>query len=102
MGPTWVASHGTTRGAPCRWVLGSFVDCTITASTDRAPNGNGSYDGDVTVTFACSDSLSGVRSCPAPIILGEGDGQSANGSVRDNAGNSASNGVTGIDVDTPS
>ncbi|MFD1248885.1 OmpL47-type beta-barrel domain-containing protein [Nocardioides ginsengisoli] len=73
---------------------------TITASTDRPADHDGWYDGDVTVSFACSDALSGVASCPAPKVLHEGANQSAGGSADDNAGNSAHDGVSGIDVDT--
>jgi len=72
---------------------------TITASVDRPANGNGWYDDDVFVGFTCSDSLSGIDTCPATQTLGEGANQSANGTTHDNAGNSASDGVTGVSVD---
>jgi hypothetical protein len=72
---------------------------TISAAVDRAANGNGWYDADVQVVFTCGDSLSGIDSCPAPKTLGEGAGQSADGTAADAAGNTASASVTGIDVD---
>jgi hypothetical protein len=72
---------------------------TIEASTDRAANANGRYDADVVVGFVCGDALSGVVECAAPKTLGEGANQSAGGSATDAAGNSASAGVSGINVD---
>src|SRR5207237_1260204 len=51
------------------------------------------------VSFTCADSLSGIDSCPAAKTLGEGANQSANGAAVDAAGNSASAGLTGINVD---
>jgi hypothetical protein len=74
------------------------TDPTIAASADRAAH-SGWYDGDVIVSFACTDALSGVASCPAPKVLHEGADQSAGGSAHDNAGNSASDSVTGVNVD---
>ncbi len=74
---------------------------TVTAAADRAPNGNGWYADDVTVSFACADqaNLSGVKSCPASQSLGEGTNQTASGTATDNAGNTATTSVTGINVD---
>jgi hypothetical protein len=72
---------------------------TITAVADRAANDNGWYDDDVAVSFTCGDSLSGIDTCPAPMTLGQGADQSASGTARDNAGNTASDGVSGISVD---
>ncbi|OLE24309.1 MAG: hypothetical protein AUG44_19605 [Actinobacteria bacterium 13_1_20CM_3_71_11] len=72
---------------------------TISAVPDRPANANGWYDGDVTVTFACADGLSGVDTCPAAKSLGEGANQSASGTAVDAAGNTASAGLSGINVD---
>ena len=72
---------------------------TIKASADRAPNGNGWYDADVTVGFETGDALSGVDRASAAKTLAEGKAQSASGTVVDAAGNEASDGVTGINVD---
>ncbi len=72
---------------------------TIKASADRALNGNGWYDADVTVGFETGDALSGVDTAPAAKKLVEGANQSASGTVVDAAGNEASDGVTGINVD---
>ena len=46
-----------------------------------------------------SDALSGVGGTPGDDVLGEGANQTASGTVTDAAGNSASAGVTGINVD---
>lgn len=72
---------------------------TITAAADRAPNADHWYDDDVTVSFTCGDDLSGVDTCPAPKILGEGADQSASASVADAAGNTAGAGVSPINID---
>ncbi len=75
---------------------------TIIPSRAPAPNGNGWNNTNVTVSFACSDSLSGLAagSPPAPITLtGEGVNQSVDGTCQDIAGNSASARVSGINID---
>lgn len=54
----------------------------------------------MTVSFSGTDSLSGIASCDADVVLGEGAGQSASGVCTDNAGNvSAPASVTDINVD---
>ena len=73
---------------------------TIRAGVDRAPNEAGWYSDPVTVTFDATDALSGVASVTAPKVLGEGADQSARGTATDAAGNSAEDGVSGINVDT--
>jgi hypothetical protein len=73
---------------------------TITAAADRAANAAGWYDGDVTVTFTCGDSLSGIASCTSPQqVTSEGAGQIVPGTAVDRAGNKASTTVRGINVD---
>jgi hypothetical protein len=72
---------------------------TISAAADRAANGAGWYDDDVTVSFTANDALSGIASSPAPRTFGEGANQSASGTAIDAAGNSTSASVTGINVD---
>ncbi len=74
----------------------------ITGSRNPDPNAAGWNNGDVTVSFACSDALSGVAagSCPAPsVVSSEGEGQSVSGNVSDNAGNSSSATVGSINID---
>jgi fibronectin type 3 domain-containing protein len=75
------------------------TDPTISAGADRAANADGWYADDVTVGFHCSDTLSGIDRCPASRTLGEGGDQNVSGVATDAAGNAASAGVTGINVD---
>jgi hypothetical protein len=73
---------------------------SVSASRSPAANVNGWNNSDVTVTFACADSLSGVASVDSPVTLGsEGAGQSASGNCTDKAGNSASATQGGINID---
>lgn len=76
----------------------------ITASVSPSPNSAGWHNTDVTVTFACSDALSGIASCPAPItVTTEGAGQTIIGTAVDKAGNSADSTLTlNIDKTPPS
>ncbi len=73
---------------------------TITGATDRAANANGWYNAPVTVSFTCVDGTSGVKSCTKPVTLSsDGANQSATGSATDNADNSSSATVGGINID---
>ena len=73
---------------------------TISGSRTPAANANGWNNTDVTVSFTCSDGLSGIASCSGPTVLsGEGAGQSVTGTAVDKAGNSASETVSGINID---
>ena len=72
---------------------------TITGATSGSKNAAGWYNDDVTVTYTANDALSGVAVTPDSDVLGEGRGQASRATVTDGAGNSASTGVTGIDVD---
>src|SRR5215210_8431723 len=93
-----VAGNSTTRSVSAKIDL---TNPTITASVDRAANANGWYNDDVTVSFECSDALSGLDSsgCPADVVLGEGANQSVTRTVTDAAGNTASDTVSDIDID---
>jgi hypothetical protein len=71
----------------------------IDAAPDRAANDAGWYRDPVTVTFTCTDALSGVADCSRPAEVGEGADQSVTGTVHDAAGNSASRTLSGLDVD---
>lgn len=73
---------------------------TISGSAAPAPNAAGWNNTDVTVSFTCTDNLSGVASCgPDDTISSEGADQSVTGNVTDNAGNSNSVAVSNIDID---
>lgn len=73
------------------------------AFTSKSPaaNGNGWNNGDVTVTWSCTDTFSGtVSPTTSQTISTEGSNQSTNGTCMDLAGNVASNTATGINIDT--
>ena len=80
-----------------------IVDTTAPVSTfvDRTPaNGNGWNNGDVTVTWTCSDSGSGVVAATvSQTVSAEGEDQSATGTCEDYAGNTASDTQSGINID---
>ncbi len=68
---------------------------TITAATSPPPNGSGLYTSNVTVSFTCSDTLSGVAICPPPQMVAASAGnQVVSGTATDLAGNSATTGTT--------
>ena len=75
---------------------------TIAGSRSPGANINGWNNTAVTVSFACADPLSGLAgSPPADTVLSdEGAGQFVDGSCFDQAGNSASATVSGINIDT--
>src|SRR5207249_1423352 len=74
---------------------------TISGAATTSPNAAGWYDGgSVTVHFTCADALTGIASCPPDVTLSaEGANQSVTGTATDNAGNSASATVSGINID---
>ena len=73
---------------------------TIIGSRSPGPNGSGWNNTDVTVSFSCSDGVSGLDSCSSPTTLsGEGAGQSVTGTALDLAGNTASATVGNINID---
>ena len=72
---------------------------TITYSLSPAPNVFGWNNANVTVTFSCSDALSGVNTYSGPTTFTkEGAGQTVTGTCSDNAGNSASTTAT-VNID---
>ena len=74
---------------------------TIVGSRIPLANANGWNNSDVTVSFACSDSLSGIDTCGPEnqIVSAEGTHQSRTATAVDLAGNTASTTVSGIDID---
>jgi hypothetical protein len=73
---------------------------TISGFRSPAANGFGWNNGDVSVSFSCGDNRSGVESCLGDLtVSAEGSGQSATGNVEDNAGNTNSATVSGINID---
>ncbi len=72
----------------------------VTATRTPPPNALGWNNTDVSVTFTCTDALSGVAACPAPrLITTEGAGQFVTGQATDQAGNLASLTVNGVSID---
>jgi hypothetical protein len=73
---------------------------TISGSAAPAANGNGWNNTDVDVSFTCGDALSGVASCgPNQTLTSDGADQSVLGTAKDNAGNTADDTVSDIDID---
>lgn len=73
---------------------------TIAFLDRTAANGAGWNNTDVTVRWTCADATSGPVTSPVSQTLSiEGSNQSAVGTCQDNAGNSASNTQTGINID---
>jgi hypothetical protein len=73
---------------------------SIPATRTPPPNAAGWNNTDVTVSFDCADSVSGMLSCPDPIVVSaEGANQSVTGVATDFAFNSASMAVSGINID---
>jgi hypothetical protein len=79
-------------------VAGINVDKTAPVLTADAPAGW--HTDDVTVSWTCTDALSGVADQPADtVVTGEGDNLSATASCTDRAGNTAVKTVDGIKID---
>jgi hypothetical protein len=73
---------------------------TISGSATPAANGAGWNNTAVTVAFACSDALSGIKTCPASSVLSsDGANQSVSGNAVDVADNTAGATVSGINID---
>jgi hypothetical protein len=67
----------------------------ITGSVTPAPNAAGWHKSNPTVSFTCSDSISGVASCSAPVtVTNETSGQLIIGTATDKAGNTATTPIT--------
>ncbi len=72
----------------------------ITGTPTTLPNANNWYNTDVNVQFSCTDVTSGVVTSFFDVFVTlEGIDQSASGTCTDNAGNSASSTISGINLD---
>jgi protocatechuate 3,4-dioxygenase beta subunit len=67
---------------------------TITYSVEPASNGAGWNNSPVTITFSCSDMLSGIASCSPPMTESSDGTYTFTGTAVDNAGNTALVSVT--------
>jgi hypothetical protein len=65
----------------------------ISTSKSPAANAAGWNNSDVTVTFTCSDALSGIASCPAPVIVSTEAAANIQGMAIDVADNSSIGGI---------
>jgi hypothetical protein len=93
-------SAGGSAGPVTVTIKRDATDPTITGSRATPANGYGWNNTDVSVTFSCDDNLSGVASCgPDQAVSTEGSDQSATGTAKDNAGNTAQDTVSGINID---
>jgi hypothetical protein len=76
------------------------TDPTISGTKSPGPNTFGWNNGSVTVSYSCNDPTSGVTSCgPNATLSSEGANQSSTGNATDEAGNTASTTVSGINID---
>ena len=67
---------------------------TVSAVASPAPDANGIIRAiSTTVTFTCSDSLSGVALCPSPLTITTAGVQTINGNATDIAGNTATTSI---------
>ena len=80
---------GNTSSAAAFAVKYDSTAPAVTATPARAPDGNGWYSHAVQVSFAGTDSMSGIASCTAPVTYSGPDSASAPaaGSCVDQAGN---------------
>jgi hypothetical protein len=103
---TATASISDAAGNPATAsVSGINIDTIVPTITGAAsgPMSGGVYTGSVTVHFTCTDTLSGVASCPNDTVLTQvGANQSVTGTAIDKAGNQASSTVSGITIGTTS
>lgn len=73
---------------------------TILAEASAAPNPNGWNNTPTTVSFRCTDAVSGIATCTGPVVLNQdGANQAAVGEAQDNAGLRSSASLT-VNLDT--
>jgi hypothetical protein len=91
---TVVSNSGNTAMASATINLDTTPP-VITATTTPPPNAAGIYISSVTVTFTCSDAISGIAICPPPqLVTTQGANQVISGTATDIAGNTATVRVT--------
>ncbi|HEY3365122.1 MAG TPA: S-layer homology domain-containing protein [Symbiobacteriaceae bacterium] len=89
---------GNATTAPVRNLTVDATPPSVSAARTPA-NQNGWNNGPVTVTFSCSDSLSGMADCSGPITVAKEGANSVSGGGSDRAGNSGGTTVSGINID---
>ncbi len=99
-----IDNAGNTATATIENVNIDLTAPTIGGALTTSANANGWFNGPVTIHWTCNDIgtvQSGIASCPADdTITTDGAGQSRGGTTTDQAGNSASYGVSGINIDS--
>ncbi len=99
---TYLSANEEVKGK-IRQIIPVAIDNTppsISYTSNPLANNNGWNNTNVTVTFTCNDSQSGVDTCSSPVtFLNEGSGQSAVGTAVDKAGNSATASVSNVNID---
>jgi hypothetical protein len=97
---------GQVISGTCYDNAGNSASTSVTVNVDLTPpkitgstNSGGWCTKNTDVTFTCSDSLSGIKSCPGTVQLEDGYNQVITGTATDNAGNTASTTVRGVNVD---
>src|SRR5208337_1551759 len=94
-----IDSSGFSTSA-CATVSIDKTPPTITATVSPTPVGGINY-GSATVTFQCSDSLSGVATCPSPVTdTTIGPNQIISGTATDKAGNNSSPASVTLNIQT--
>lgn len=98
---TYTDGGGLSDSDSATYTIVDTGDPTIshTLSPAAADGANGWYKSDVTVDFTCADSGSGIASCEGDTTLREGANQSVTGTATDWAGNTATDTVSGVNVD---
>jgi len=100
---TTLTCSATSAGGTASQSVTIRIDLTppsISATRTPGPNTNGWNNTNVTVSFACSDGLSGVGVSGASSLLSaEGAGQSASYVCQDLAGNPSPLTISGINID---
>jgi hypothetical protein len=100
---TAVDSAGNTASSTVSGINIDKIAPSIIAALDKSPAVTGWFNTNIgapTVNFTCSDALSGLAGpCPSSYTFGEGTDQAYSQTIYDLAGNSASAGVSDVDVD---
>ena len=98
---SYTDAGGLTASANVTYSIVDTTAPTITFDSRTPANANGWNNGDVTVTWTCSDvGGSGVIAATvSETVSTEGENQSATGTCEDFAGNTASDTQTGINID---
>jgi large repetitive protein len=95
-----VDNAGNVETASTATVLVDKSAPTITGKAATSPNANGWYHAPVTVQFTCQDAVSGIASCQPDTVAASEGPNSVTGTAVDNAGNTSTATVAGINVDT--